>query len=72
MIDLPKSLRARMARVTGERWRRLMARFKSDRASVVHELRRRGLPSAHIAKLLGLSPQYIKQEYPAPQNGSEP
>lgn len=65
-MQLPKTLAMRMARVTRARYLKWLASFKAERARVVRILQRRGLTNAAIAKLLGVTHQYMDQTYPRP------
>lgn len=60
---MPAALRKRIASVTRERYHLGLGEFKRQRAGVIAELRDRGVPDAHIAKMLGVTVQYLARVF---------
>ena len=60
---LPRPLIDRIAKVTRRRYQLGLAEFKRQRASVIDELRERHVTDSEIARLLGVTVQYLTRVF---------
>jgi DNA invertase Pin-like site-specific DNA recombinase len=58
------NLQRRIEKVTRERFQLGVREFKRQRRSVVKSLRTLGMPDSEIARMLGVTVQYLAREFP--------
>lgn len=64
---IPRILQLRIDRVSKGAFAETEKMFKEERQSITSELREWGMPDLKIAKLIGVSVQYLAREFPKPK-----
>lgn len=70
-IEIPRGLQERIRSVTRSRYQIGLAEFKRQRASVIDDLRARGVPDSQIARLLGVTVQYLARVFTKKRESDE-